>query len=103
MKFEDLEFKYFDGIEEDSFWGVAEITFKNGNGLRVIYGTHAFCDFGWNYEISVLLYESPQRIRSWEDSRVKGYVEPEKIDDILRAAKNLETNEEYINWIEDNI
>ncbi len=100
MKFEDLEFEYSDGLYDETFWGCARVNFKNGNGLSVIYGPHAFCEIGYTYEIAILIDNQPKRIRNWGDSRVKGYVEPDLITEILKHAKNS-TPEEYIAWVEE--
>lgn len=100
MKFEDLQFEYTDGLYDETYWATARVNFSNGNGLSVIYGPHALCDIGFTYEIAILRNNLPIPIHGWVDSRVKGYVDPDLITEILQHAENS-TPSEYLAWIEE--
>lgn len=98
MKFEELQFEYTDGLYDETYWGTARVNFPNGNGLSVIYGPHAFCEIGYTYEIAILINNLPVQIKEWDDSKVKGYVDPDLITEILEHAENS-TQSEYLAWV----
>jgi hypothetical protein len=88
MKFKDLRFE----LEEMSGISRARAEFPNGCGLSVINGFGTYSDRG-TYEIGPLTNGALTFIKEWGDS-VKGYVPPEKIDEILKHAET-DSPEDY--------
>lgn len=95
MKFEDLQ---FNPHRSSPLFNVhCRVELPNGNGISIVNGDCAYCDFD-TYEIAPLRNGELFYVDSWGD-QVKGYVTKSQINEILYHMEN-DTPEEYKDFLE---